>query len=1009
MDSVLHKKSRAKSDLLPIFATKKKKKMTTMKRLYLAMALCLCSVGHTWADAKESLLTKITQAETFLDTCTAEMYPYGLLQDLRDQLVTARTVYNGDYTSSVANSQRSKLNTIYTEVKKAYGKRFDMNATATDDYATDRGFVHPGCLHTQEDFERVKALLAAGDATATEAYNYLKKSKYAQSSYTNTGVQTVVRGGGSGENYMQAARAASAAYQNAILWRLTGKVAHATCAMNILNSWAKTCKAIGGDTNYALAAGLYGYAFANAAELLRDYEGWKADDFKAFQQWMIDVWYKSAIGFLRGRNGTWENTSKWWQAPGHYWSNWGLCNALCVVSIGVLCDDPYIYNQGLSFYKYDQCNTFKNLTPKQVAAGDGYIWSWGLTEYLGNLVPIECETPDSLEASPWGKISQMQESGRDQGHASMALGLAVDICQVAFNQGDDLFAYMDNRLAGGIEHFAAYNMADKQNLPFVKYIRQSNGFTVADGRGGVMTGDSEASRGNCRPYWDRVMGYYEGIKGITLPYASIARETMGTDRGPGYYGETSGGFDHLGYSTLMCRREKVEADKAQLTLVPYIIYKGKTYQHNELGGLTNTYQTNVNTGVAAGSEITLTAELPEGTADDGTWAWDTGETGNSITITANESRLYRATYTAANGVKSQQVFSIAVQGDSHPTDATQTITAGGIEQETDSVAVMFGETVTLGLSGNNYGTTLWEDCSTASTYTTAPLVRDRDFYAIYTNQNGVKKLKTYHVTVIYAKEMVSVNATAHKNTTTMIVEAGDKVVIGLESDELYDGISCQWTSGATSRTIDLGTVSASVIDTLSYTCNGVQRETIFKVYVRDTTDAYRLVPGNYLVRHIDNDTYLTAVGAAKAVTFAPKDGNTPPEGQVWYISSPSDNAKYNIQTLTDSLYLNTGTKTTKTNPRSPFMFEKAVEINHFAIRTSVPRYFAVYDKALSYTKIATLTDYPFEIIPYDAATAIKEVVNSQSTSTDFYDLSGRKISAPRKGIYITRGKKIFVR
>jgi len=981
-----------------------------MKRIYLAMALCLCCTSQVWADARESLLAKITQAEEFLDTCTAEMYPYGLIEDLRDQLTTAKTVYNGDYANSTVNSQRSKLNTIYTEVKKSYGKRFDMASATTSDYDSNRGFVHPGCLHTQEDFDRVKALLANGDATATEAYNYLKASKYAQPTYTNTGVQTVVRGGGSGENYMQAARAASAAYQNAMLWRLTGKVNHATCAMSILNSWAKTCKGIGGDTNYALAAGLYGYAFANAAELLRDYEGWKADDFKAFQQWMIDVWYKSAIGFLRSRNGTWENTSKWWQAPGHYWSNWGLCNALCVVSIGVLCDDPFIYNQGLSFYKYDQCNSFKNLTPEQVKAGDGYIWSWGLTEYLGNLVPIECETPDSLEASPWGKISQMQESGRDQGHASMALGLAVDICQVAFNQGDDLFAYMDNRLAGGIEHFAAYNMAGKLNLPFVKYIRQSNGFTVADGRGGVMTGDSESSRGNCRPYWDRVMAYYEGVKGITLPYASIARKTMGIDRGPGYYGETSGGFDHLGYTTLMCRRDKVDAEKAQLTLTPYIIYKGKTYQRNELGGLTNTYKTNVNTGVTAGSEITLTAKLPEGTTDDGSWSWDTGETGNSITITATESRLYRATYTAANGTKSYQVFSIAVQGDSHPTDATQTITVDGNEQETDSVAVMFGETVTLGLIGNNYGTTLWEDCSTGSTYTTAPLVRDRDFYAIYTNQNGVKTLKTYHVSVIFAKEMVSVNSTAHEDATTMIVAAGDKVVIGLDSDDLYDGISCQWASGETSRTIDLGALSTSVIDTLSYTCNGEQHEAIFKVYVRDTTDAYVLSPGNYLVRHIDGNTYLTSQGAAKLATLTAMSGDKPDTSQVWYISSPSDNAKYNIQTIADSLYFNTGTKTTKTNPRAPFMFEKAVGIDHYAVRTNASRYFLVFDGAVKYTNITTLTDYPFQLIPYDEeSTAIREIVGEQSAVSNYYDLSGRKVSSPRKGIYISRGKKIVIR
>ena len=167
-------------------------------------------------------------------------------------------------------------------------------------------------------------------------------------------VETIVRGGGSGENYINAARGATMAYQNALRWKIEGTESNAAAAVRILMAWANTTKDIGGDSNYALAAGLYGYQFAQAAELMRDYEGWSREDFEQFKQWMLDVWYPKAIGFLRGRNGTWENAGKWWQAPGHYWSNWGLCNALCVISIGVLCDDVFIYNQGMSFIKYDQ-------------------------------------------------------------------------------------------------------------------------------------------------------------------------------------------------------------------------------------------------------------------------------------------------------------------------------------------------------------------------------------------------------------------------------------------------------------------------------------------------------------------------------------------------------------------------------------------------------------------------------------------------------------------------------
>ncbi|MBO7267121.1 MAG: hypothetical protein J6V12_05095 [Bacteroidaceae bacterium] len=47
--------------------------------------------------------------------------------------------------------------------------------------------------------------------------------------------------------------------------------------------------------------GLYGYQFAQAAELIRDYEGWAEEDFVAFKRWMLDVWYPQCIGFLRRR------------------------------------------------------------------------------------------------------------------------------------------------------------------------------------------------------------------------------------------------------------------------------------------------------------------------------------------------------------------------------------------------------------------------------------------------------------------------------------------------------------------------------------------------------------------------------------------------------------------------------------------------------------------------------------------------------------------------------------
>ena len=294
---------------------------------------------------------------------------------------------------------------------------------------TDRGFIHPGGLHTQADFDRVKAQIAADNTKVKQAYAKLKAAAYAQPSVQTYPVETIVRGGGNGENYMNAARGAAMAYQNALRWKIEDNKTCAKAAVRILMAWANTTKAIGGDSNYALAAGLYGYQFAQAAELMRDYEGWSREDFTKFQQWMLSVWYPSSIGFLRARNGTWENSGKWWQAPGHYWSNWGLCNIMCVISIGVLCDDVFIYNQGMSYFKYDQVGNFADpptlhdVTGHGDADGGKCIHNNGLTDFLGNLVVTDVES--ELETGAYGKLGQMNESGRDTGHSSMALGLAV--------------------------------------------------------------------------------------------------------------------------------------------------------------------------------------------------------------------------------------------------------------------------------------------------------------------------------------------------------------------------------------------------------------------------------------------------------------------------------------------------------------------------------------------------------------------------------------------------------
>ena len=82
-------------------------------------------------------------------------------------------------------------------------------------------------------------------------------------------VETVIRGG-AGENYGPLFTDIHAAYQNALRWRISGEEAHGAAAVRILNAWSAKLKTVTGNADRFLAAGIYGYQFANAAELVRD-------------------------------------------------------------------------------------------------------------------------------------------------------------------------------------------------------------------------------------------------------------------------------------------------------------------------------------------------------------------------------------------------------------------------------------------------------------------------------------------------------------------------------------------------------------------------------------------------------------------------------------------------------------------------------------------------------------------------------------------------------------------
>lgn len=107
------------------------------------------------------------------------------------------------------------------------------------------------------------------------------------------------------------------------------------------------------------------------------------------------------------------------------------------------------------------------------------------------------------------ETGQCQETGRDQGHAQLGLGAMCDICEMAWQQGDDLWGAMDNRLMKGMEYTAKYNLG--YDVPFETW-------TDCTGLYNDWTEPGEMGRGRIRCIYDIPYQHYVGRKGLKMPY-----------------------------------------------------------------------------------------------------------------------------------------------------------------------------------------------------------------------------------------------------------------------------------------------------------------------------------------------------------------------------------------------------------------------------------------------------------------------------------------------------------
>jgi hypothetical protein len=345
-----------------------------------------------------------------------------------------------------------------------------------------QGFVHPGGLHTKEDLLRMKTKVAAGEHPWIDGWNALIRDRKAQDDYKPAPHRHMI-------SRQRAQDDATAAYLNALRWCVSGEKANAECAVRILNAWSETVNEVAHGPDQPGLGGIPIGSFALAAEVLRTYPGWSAADQKRFKRMLTEYFYPVCHDFLTRHNGASDT---------NYWANWDTCNMLAILAIGVYCDDRAKYDEAVEYFKNGR--------------GTGAI---------RNAVPF---------VHPNG-LGQWQESGRDQAHVMGGMGLMMEMCQVAWNQGLDLFGYDNNRLLAGAEYTAQYTLW--KGVPYTFYTNSSNAnqYYVSPNYQGRLSAS----------HFELVYNHYVVRKGLKAPHVKLFAELRRPEPGE---------VDIFGYGTL---------------------------------------------------------------------------------------------------------------------------------------------------------------------------------------------------------------------------------------------------------------------------------------------------------------------------------------------------------------------------------------------------------------------------------------------------------------------------
>jgi len=318
-------------------------------------------------------------------------------------------------------------------------------------------FVHPGIPFTAYDLAQLKANITKQPWLT--GYNALANDSHSQLTYSMYGpYATVTRApdlnNGAWKNDM------IAIHNLTFMWVFTGDAAYAAKATDILDKWAVANTIWGGGENM-LDIGDYAPYFIPAADILKStYTGWTADNTAHVNNYFSNVLYPAS-----------------WVPNPLRDCNKGAIQLQIALGIAAFLDDEVKWNQAIEVYRMDAGGGLRN----SIASG------------------------------------QIGDTGRDDHWFGQAWALTWG-AEVAFKQGVDMFAELDNRLLAVGELYNHYAI-DPTGLTFTNY----GGYSVYWTNGwGIATGARHQ-----HPFNNIIQGAYSVRKGMATPYTDQIRTLVG--------------------------------------------------------------------------------------------------------------------------------------------------------------------------------------------------------------------------------------------------------------------------------------------------------------------------------------------------------------------------------------------------------------------------------------------------------------------------------------------------